>query len=77
MVPLSLDTPELELLIGIIGVLIFTASFVALLFSAVFVLGLAQLLYVGCCWCVTKIRHSYSLGGTRTTIAIGRIVPHH
>jgi hypothetical protein len=77
MVPLSLDIPELELLIGTIGVLIFIASFVALLFSAVFVLGLAQLLYVGGRWCVTKIHQSYSLGGTRTMIAIGRIVPHH
>ena len=77
MVPLSLDTPELELLIGIIGVLIFVTWFVALLFSAIFVLGLAQFLYVGVRWCVTKIHQSYSLGGTRTMIAIGRIVPHH
>ena len=77
MVPLSLGAPELDLMIGIIGVLIFIGAFVALLFSAVFVLGLIQLLYVGCRWSVMKIHHSYSLNGTRMMIALGRIVAHH
>jgi hypothetical protein len=75
--PPSINTPELELLIGIVGVLIFVASFLALLFSAIFGLGLARLLYVGGRWCVRKIHQTYSLGGTRPMTAIGRIVPHH
>jgi hypothetical protein len=75
--PPSINTPELELLIGIVGVLIFVASFLALLFSAIFGLGLARLLYVGGRWCVRKIHQTYSLGDTRPMTAIGRIVPHH
>ncbi len=75
--PPSINTPELELLIGIIGVLIFVASFLALLFSAIFGLGLVRLLYVGGRWCVRKIHQTYSMGGTRPMTAIGRIVPHH
>ena len=67
MAPPSLNTPELELLIGIIEALIFVASFLALLFSAILGLGLARLLYVGGRWCVKKIHRSYSLNGTRTT----------
>jgi hypothetical protein len=67
MAHLSLSLPELELLIGIIRVLIFVVSFLALLFSAILGLGLARLLYVGGRWCVTKIHQSYSLSGTRTT----------
>ena len=77
MAPPSMNTPELELLIGIIGGLIFVASFLALLISAIFGVGLARLLYVGGCWCVRKIHQSYSLVGTRPMNAIGRIVPHH
>jgi len=73
----SLNTPELELLIGIIEALIFVASFLALLFSAILALGLARLLYVGGRSCVKKIHQSYSLGGTRTIDAIGQIVLHH
>jgi hypothetical protein len=78
MFPPSSNPLELELLIGVAGVLIFVASFLALLCSAVFGLGLAELLYVGGHWCVRKIQ-SYlnSLSGTRTIHAIGRIVPHH
>ena len=77
MAPTSLNGPELELLIGMIGVLIFVVAFLVLLLSALFGLGLAQLLYVSGRWCVRKIQHSYSLGGTQMLNAIGRIVPHH
>jgi hypothetical protein len=77
MAPSSLNTPELELLIGIIEALIFVALFRALLSSAILGLGLARLLYVGGRWCVRKIHQSYSLGGTRTMNPIGRIVQHH
>jgi hypothetical protein len=80
MLPPSSNPLELELLIGVAGVLIFVASFLALLCSAVFGLGLAQLLYFGGQWCVTKFHQSYSLNslsGTRTIHAIARIAPHH
>jgi UPF0716 family protein affecting phage T7 exclusion len=77
MAPSSLNSPELELLIYIIGVLIFAASFLALLFSAILGMGLLRLLYVGGRWCVRKIHQSYSLGGTRTMNAAGRIVLRH
>jgi hypothetical protein len=73
----SLSPIELQLLLSVIAVLIFIGSFLALLFSAVFGLGLARLLYVSGRWCATKIHQSYSLGGTRTMNAIARIVPHH
>jgi hypothetical protein len=77
MVPSSLDSPELQLLIGLLGVLIFIALFLALFSCAILGLGLARLFYVGGRWCVRKIHQSYSLGGTRTMNAIGRIVLHH
>jgi len=75
MAPPSFSTLELEVLISVIGILIFFGSFLALLFSAIFGLGLARLFYVSGCWCVRKIHDS--LGGARTMNAIGRIVPHH
>jgi hypothetical protein len=77
MAPPSLNIPELEVLIGIFGVLIFVGSFLALLFSAIFGLGLAQLFYVGGRWCVRKVHQTYSLSGAPTINAIGRISPHH
>ena len=72
----SLSPIELQLLLSVIAVLIFFGSFLALLFSAVFGLGLARLLYVSGCWCVRKIHQSYS-GGTRTIHAVAPTVPHH
>ena len=79
MVPTSSNTLELELLVGVASLLIFVASFLALLCSATFGLGLAQLPYVGGHWCVTKIHHSYlsSQSGARMVNVVGRIVPHH
>jgi hypothetical protein len=76
-VPPSLNFLELELLIGMIGVLIFVALFLALLCSAIFGLGLARLLYVSSCWCMRKIHQSNSRGGTRAMNAVGRVVPHY
>jgi hypothetical protein len=67
----SLSAVELQVLIFAVGVLIFFGSFLALVFSAVFALGLARLLYVGGCWCVRKIHHSHTVGGALP------IVPHH
>jgi len=67
----SLSPIELQLLLSIIAVLIFFGSFLALLFSAVFGLGLARLLYVGGRWCVGKIHHVHQVGGALP------IVPHH
>jgi hypothetical protein len=67
----SLSPMELQVLISIIAVLIFFGSFLALLFSAVFGLGLARLLYVGGRWCVGKIHHVHQVGGALP------IVPHH
>jgi hypothetical protein len=67
----SLSPIELQLLISIIAVVIFLGSFLALLFSAVFGLGLVLLLYVGGRWCVGKIHHVHAVGGALP------IVPHH
>jgi hypothetical protein len=77
MVPPSPDTLKLELLMYIVAVLICVGSFLALLFSAIFGVGLARLLYVGGCWCARKIHHAYSLDGTGMMNAFGRIVPRH
>ena len=80
MFPPSSNSLGLELLIGVTGVLIFIASFLALLCFAIFGLGLAQLLYFGGQWCVTRFHQSYSLnslGAMRMIHAIARIVPHH
>jgi hypothetical protein len=67
----SFSTIELQLLISLVGALIFVGSFLALLFSAIFGLGLARLLYVGGRWCVGKIHHVHPVGGA---LPIG---PHH
>jgi hypothetical protein len=67
----SLSPIELQLLISIIAVVIFFGSFLALLFSAVFGLGLVRLLYVGGRWCVGKIHQVHAVGGALP------IVPHH
>jgi len=67
----SFSPIELQVLISIIAVLIFIGSFLALLVSVIFGLGLARLLYVGGRWCVGKIHHVHQVGGT---LPIG---PHH
>jgi len=67
----SFSTVELQLLICVIGVVIFVGSFLALLVTAIFGLGLARLLYVGGRWCVGKIHHSHPVVGALP------IVPHH
>ena len=77
MVVPSLSPIEPQLLVSIIAVLIFFGSFLALLVSAIFGLGIARLLYVSARWSAKKIHQAYSLGGTRTMNAIIRIVPHH
>ena len=71
------DTLELGLLMYVIAVFIFVGSFLAFVVSAVFGVGLARLIYVSGCWCVRKIHHAYSLDGTGTMNAFGRIVPRH
>ena len=67
----SLSPIELQLLISIVGVVIFLGSFLALLVSAIFGLGLARLLYVSGRWCVGKIYHVHQVGAALP------IVPHH
>jgi hypothetical protein len=67
----SLSPIELQLLISIIAALIFVGSFLALLVTAIFGLGLARLLYVGGRWCVGKIHQSHPVVGALP------IVPHH
>jgi hypothetical protein len=67
----SLSPIELQLLISIIAILIFFGSFLAILVSAIFGLGLGRLLYVGGRWCVGKIHHMHQVGGALP------IVPHH
>jgi hypothetical protein len=71
MVPPSFNAFELELLICVIGVVIFVGSFLAILVSAIFGVGLARLLYVGGRWCVGKVHHVHQVGGALP------IVPHH
>ena len=71
MVPPSFNAFELERLICVIGVVIFVGSFLAILVSAIFGVGLARLLYVGGRWCVGKIHHVHQVGGALP------IVPHH
>jgi hypothetical protein len=75
--PPSLSSFELGVLIYGTAVLIFFGSFLVLLFSVVFGVGLARLLYVSGCWCAKKIHHAYPLDGTGTMNAFGRIVPRH
>jgi hypothetical protein len=74
--PPSLSSFELVLIYGT-AVLIFFGSFLVLLFSAIFGLGLAGLLYVSGCLCAKKIHHAYSLDGTGAMHAFGRIMPRH
>ena len=59
----SFSSIELQLLICVVGVVIFVGSFLALLVSAIFGVGLARLLYVGGRWCVGKIHHSHPVVG--------------
>jgi hypothetical protein len=73
----SADTLEIELLVYVIAAFIFFGSFLALLFSAIFGVGLVRLLYVSGSWCARKIHYAYSLDGARTMNAFGRIVPRH
>jgi len=67
----SFSSIELQLLICVIGVVIFVGSFLAIMLSAIFGLGLARLLYVGGRWCVGKIHHPHAVVGALP------IVPHH
>jgi hypothetical protein len=67
----SLSPIELQVLISIVAALIFIGSFLALLVSVIFGLGLARLLYVGGRWCVGKVHHVHQVGGALP------IVPHH
>ena len=67
----SFSPIELQLLICVIGAVIFVGSFLALLVSVIFGLGLARLLYVGGRWCVGRIHHSHPVVGALP------IVPHH
>ena len=69
--PPSLSSFELGVLIYGTAVLIFFGSFLVLLFSLIFGLGLARLLYVGGRWCVGKVHHSHPVVGALP------IVPHH
>ena len=77
MAPPSPDTLELRLLMYVIGVLIFVGSFLAFVVSAIIAAGLVRLMYVSGCWCARKFHHAYSLDGTGTMHAFGRIVPRH
>ena len=67
----SFSTFELQLVICVIGVVIFVGSFLAILVSAIFGLGFARLLYVGGRWCVGKVHHVHAVGSALP------IVPHH
>jgi hypothetical protein len=77
MAPPLPDILELGLLMYVVAVLIFFGSFLVLLFSLIFGLGLARPLYVSGCWCAGKIHRDYSLDGTGTMHAFGRIMPRH
>jgi hypothetical protein len=77
MAPPSTNALELELFMYIIAVLICVGSFLAFVVSAIFAVGLTRLLYVTGCWCARKIHHAYSLDGTGTMHAFGRIMPRH
>jgi hypothetical protein len=71
----SFSSIELQLLICVIGAVIFVGSFLALLVSAIFGLGLVRLLYASCGWCMRRIQ-SYS-PNRRTINVVAPIVPHH
>jgi len=77
MAPPSVSSFELGVLIYGTAVLIFFGSFLVLLFSLIFGLGLARLLYVSGCWYAGKIHRDSSLDGTGTMHAFGRIMPRH
>ena len=67
----SFSTIELQLLICVIGVVVFLGSFLAIMVSAIFGLGLGRLLYVGGRWCVGTIHNVHQVGGALP------VVPHH
>ena len=71
----SFSTVELQLLICVIGAVIFVGSFLALLVSGIFGLGLVRLLYASCAWCMRRIQ-SYS-PNRRAINVVAPIVPHH
>jgi hypothetical protein len=75
MAPPSPNTLNLELLMYVVAVLIFFGSFLALLFSVIFGVGLGGFLYASGRWCARKIHRAYSPDGTMN--AFGRIVPRH
>ena len=68
---------ELQLLIGITGVVIFVGLFLGILFSAIVGVGVVRLLYVGARWCAEKIHQLHTVSSAQTMPAIGRMVPHH
>ena len=65
----SFSSIELQLLICVIGVVIFLGSFLAILVSAIFGLGLGRLLYLGVRWCVGKVHHVHAVGGVASNRA--------
>ena len=71
----SFSTVELQLLICLVGAVIFVGSFLALLVSAIFGLGLVRLLYASCCWCMRRIQSGSP--SRRTINVVAPIVPHH
>ncbi len=66
----SFSTVELQLLIWVVGAVILVGSFLAILVSAIFGVGIARLLYVGGRWCMGKVHHVHAVGGALP------IVPH-
>ena len=65
------STVELQLLICVIGVVIFLGSFLAILVSAILGLGFWAATFLGGRWCVGQIHHGHTVGGALP------IVPHH
>ena len=72
----SFSTIELQLLICVIGVVVFVGSFLAIIVSAIFGLGLGRLLYVGGRWCVGKIHHVHQVGGASNRAASLALATH-
>jgi hypothetical protein len=68
---------EWQLLISVAGVVIFVGLFLAILLSAIVMVAIARLLYVGGRWCTEKIHQSHAVDGARMMHAVGRMVPHH
>lgn len=77
MVPLSLNTAQVEVLVVIAGLLIFAFLFLAIFFSAIIGALAARVLYLGGQWSLKKIQQSYSAGHMRTVNVVGRFAPHH